>query len=376
MFERLARGLGGSELQSLLLEVMRERARARTPAEVLQQYRRDPFSRPSAIDQRTLVEIDGHLLAAAEGFEAIELSPVAPLGTCSTIALIDQHRVLSALRGTEGVSDPTNVLALECAERLRVAPKTPVHLATSQRVIRAQPVPKLPGYAQHFRIFVLGSAARERADHGFAVEALVLHIRAMMRALDRLEAHGYRFGARRVDLKTTPERAAIGDRVAAELADLTLERKPLEHAYYAGVRYNIWVTAPNGEQTPLIDGGICDWVARLTSNRKHAYVVTGMGAQLVADRFRARPRGETSTNLPASARATAETAASWSAPVLTSLRTAPRRNRARTRSSERRGLAGRPRTRGGTHRARAVRNGGQQKKRRHPRQWRTTRGSR
>src|ERR1700689_2376141 len=135
---------------------MHRRAKVRAPADVLAQYRRDGFCKPAATDQRPSVASDGHLLAAADGFEAIELSPVAPLGACSSFALTDQNRVLSALRSTEVVSDPTNVLALECSLRLRARPSaTPVHLATSQRVIRAQPVPKLPGYALHFRLFVL-----------------------------------------------------------------------------------------------------------------------------------------------------------------------------------------------------------------------------
>src|SRR5688572_24166709 len=90
--------LAGSELQSLLLEVMRKRAQTRTPHEVLAQYRRDRFVRPAEIDQRISVELDHHLLAAATDFAAIELSPVTPLGTCSTVAPTDQHRVLSALR--------------------------------------------------------------------------------------------------------------------------------------------------------------------------------------------------------------------------------------------------------------------------------------
>ena len=111
-FERLAAELSGSELQSVLLEVMRRRAGARAPAGVLAQHQRDGFCRPAAVDQRTSVALDAELLAAAEGFEAIELSPVAPLGTCSTVALTDQNRVLSATRATEVVSDPTNVLAL------------------------------------------------------------------------------------------------------------------------------------------------------------------------------------------------------------------------------------------------------------------------
>jgi hypothetical protein len=284
-FERLASELSGSELQSVLLEVMKRRANDRAPAEVLAHYRRDGFCRPATIDQRTSTAIDGHLLASAEGFEAIELSPVAPLGACSAVAPTDQNRVLSALRSTEIVSDPTNVIALECALRLRANPAVPVHFATSQRVIRAQPVPKVSGYAPHFRIFVLASGGGETKDHGFTVDALVRHVRTMQGALDRLERNGYAFGARRIDVLATQERAKLGDRVAEALGAIAT-RKPLEHPYYSGgLRYMLWVTAPDGAELPLVDGGAFDWLGKLTSNRRAVYVATGAGAQLIAFRF-------------------------------------------------------------------------------------------
>jgi hypothetical protein len=287
-FERLASELSGSELQSLLLEVMHRRAAARAPAEVLAQYGRDGMCRPAAVDQRTSVALDGHLLASAEGFEAVELSPVAPLGACSAVALTDQNRVLSALRSTEIVSDPTNVLALECALRLRAAPDSSPHFVTTQRVIRAQPVPKVPGYAPHFRIFVLASGGSEAKDHAFTVGTLVRHIRVMLASLDRLERHGYSFGARRVEVLATPERASLGDRVAEAIGTST--RKALTHPYYTGgLRYTIWVTAADGEQLPLVDGGTFDWLARLLSNRRAVYVASGAGAQLIALRFARRP---------------------------------------------------------------------------------------
>jgi len=282
-FERLAAELSGSELQSVLLEVMQRRAKGRTPADLIAQYKRDPFCRPAAVDQRTSVAVDAQLLAAAEGFEAIELSPVAPLAACSAVALTDQNRVLSATRTTEIVSDPTNVLALECALRLRGDPTTPVHFATSQRVIRAQPVPKLPGYSSHFRIFVLASGGSETKDHSFT-----RHVRTMLGALDRLERDGHSFGARRVDVLATPERATLGDRIAESLGPMA-SRKPLTHAYYSGgLRYMLWVTAPDGTELPLVDGGAFDWLAKLTSNRRAVYVATGAGAQLVSLRFRAQ----------------------------------------------------------------------------------------
>ena len=227
-FETLATGFTGSQLHSVLLEVMQRRARTRSPMDVLAQYRRDAYCCPAPIDLRASLAVDNHLLTAAEGLPRRQLSPVAPLGTCSAVAITDQNRVLSALRMTEVVSDPTNVLALECALRMRACQATPVHLATSQRVVRAQPVPKKPGHSQHFRVFVLASGGRESKDHAFTVDTVVRHVRTMLGALERLERYGYSFGRRRVDVLATSERKQLGDRVAKALGDVA-SRKPLEH---------------------------------------------------------------------------------------------------------------------------------------------------
>jgi hypothetical protein len=280
-FELLASRLPLAELKSLLIEVLRERARTRSGPNVLEQYRADGFCRPAAVDQRLSVAIDGELLAAAMGFEAIELSPLAPLAGTSSFALTDQNRVVSTCRGTEVVSDTTNVLALECAERLRRAPGATIHLATSQRVVRAQPFPKLPGYAPHFRLFALASAGIERKDHALIIETLTRHVRTLLAALERLENRGYTFGARRLELLATEDRAVLADRIAANL-QLDVRRELLQHPYYsAGLRFKLSVTTPDGQELPLADGGAFDWVARLTSNRRAVFVASGLGAQLV-----------------------------------------------------------------------------------------------
>ncbi|MBW8757507.1 MAG: hypothetical protein JF586_07850 [Burkholderiales bacterium] len=282
-FERLASGLAGTALQSLLLDVMQARAASRSASELVAQYGRDAFCAPAAVDLRAMLAIDAQLLAAAEGFEAIELSPVAPLGACSVVGPTDQHRVLSALRATEVVSDPTNVLALECAQRLRARAWSDQHLATSHRVMRAQPVPRLPGHAQHFRLFALASGGVERQDHGFTVDAITLHVRTLLAGLDRLALQGHALGPRRVEILATPDRQALGDRLAGLLG---AERGPLEHPYYSGgLRYRVWVTAPDGMELPLGDGGSFDWLGRLTSNRRAVFVGSGLGSQLIALRF-------------------------------------------------------------------------------------------
>lgn len=292
--QQLSAGLSGTELQSLLLEVMQQRAHRRSPADVMAQYQRDGFVQPASADLRVSLAIDQHFLAVMPEFEAIELAPVAPLGTCSAVALTDQHRVLSALRSCEVVSDPTNLMALECGKRLRAEPRQAVHLATSQRVVRAQPQRNLPGFAPHFRMFALASAGRETKDHAFTVETLLLHMRSMQRALDRLAAHGFRFGARRIVVLATNERERLATRVVEALrsSGVPVSQERLDHAYYSGgLRYQIWVspqpTAAGSSESelPLVDGGVFDWLTKLNANRRAVFVASGAGTQLLALRF-------------------------------------------------------------------------------------------
>lgn len=284
--EALTQGLPPNELWSLLLGVLEARAAQRTPAMVRQQWENDRFVQPSAIDQRTLNHLDSHLLAAASDFEALELSPVAPLGACSTVALTSQKRILSTARGTEVVSDPTNVLALECAKRLRAAPDAIVKLATSHRCLRAQPVPKRPGFAQHFRMFCLASAGREQKDHGFLTGALIEHIRTHIAALDRLEKNGYHFPDRQLRLLATPERMHLAQRLATAITDIPIVVTPLEHQYYDGLRFMLEVSTPAGDAIPFIDGGAFDWLRKLLANERMVFVASGMGSQIAAFLFR------------------------------------------------------------------------------------------
>jgi hypothetical protein len=288
-WEALADGLPPSRLWSLLMDVVEARAARRRPSDVAAQWQGDRFVQPSIVDQRTLVEVDRHLLAAASGFDAIELSPVAPLGVCSMMGRASQHKVLTALRGTEVVADPTNVMALECARRVRRNPSATVRLATSHRCVRTQPLPPDPAFTANFRIFCLASAALERGDHAVVVSALVEHVTTILQAFDRLEQHGFAFPNRRVTVLAAEPRAALGDRIASGIAVAPVERARLDHPYYSGgLRFQINAGATGGGGFPLADGGAFDWVATLTSNRKAVYVASGIGSQLVALLFRTR----------------------------------------------------------------------------------------
>lgn len=287
-YAALAQGLAASELWSLLLGVLEQRATQRSAPSVLKQWENDRFVCPAYIDQRTLNQLDSHLLAAASAFEALELSPLAPLGVCSAVALASQNKIVSTVRGTEVVSDPTNLLALESARRLRKSSET-VKLTTNHRCVRAQAVPKVAGFAAHFRLFCITTAGRERKDQAFLVESLCEHIQTHISALNRLEQHGYDFPNRRVTILATPERKALGERIAGgvgSLAGTSVVFETLAHDYYDGLRFMISARAVSGEQLPLIDGGAFDWLRKLTSNNKLVFIASALGSQLAAYLYR------------------------------------------------------------------------------------------
>jgi hypothetical protein len=284
-YAALTKGLAASELWSLLLGVAEQRAAQRSAALVLQQWERDRFVCPAYVDQRTLNQLDSHLLAVASGFEALELSPLAPLGSCSAIALASQNKIVSTIRGTEVVSDPTNLLALESARRLRKNRRQSVKLTTNHRCVRAQPVPNDAGYAAHFRLFCITSAGHERKDQGFLVESLSEHIQTHLSALNRLEQHGYGFPDRSIKILVTPERKILAERIASGVhAPVLIE--PLTHDYYDGLRFMISARSSSGEHLPLIDGGAFDWLRKLTSNNKLVFVASALGSQLAAYLYR------------------------------------------------------------------------------------------
>ena len=285
-YEVLTRELPASRLWSLLLDVADARAAARRPASLMEQWDRDRFVSLGAVDQRTQLEVDRHLLAVASAFESIELSPVAPLGVCSSMGRASQNKVLSALRGTEVVADPTNVMALECARRLRRDPQTVVRLATSHRCVRAQEIPKVPGFSAHFRIFCLAAAGLERGNHAFVVGAIAEQIAVMLDALERLEQHGFAFPERRVTVLASESEAALGDRIAENVGGAPVARDVLDHRYYDGLRFQISARTAGGVDMPIIDGGAFDWVARLASNNKAVFVATGAGSQIIPLLFR------------------------------------------------------------------------------------------
>ena len=179
----LADDLAGNELTTLLLHLLRRRAKRRSFSDVLEHATRAPIFAASTADVRRLREVDDCAFEAAIGFEPVELSPVIPLGGAAR-AGVDPNNVLGAVRFAEAAADPAIGLAIHAARRRRSGrPHDVERWCTSQRVLRLQPT-TFPGFSPHFRLFALLTAVRSErrgadvdCEHAALLEQLVVWAR-------------------------------------------------------------------------------------------------------------------------------------------------------------------------------------------------------
>ena len=102
----LAERLEPADLQSLLLNVYTRLAARRPATTVLSDFTANRFVHPSRIRPTQFLEWDRVAFAVLPAeFEALELSPVCPLGTAFVLAELAQDWALSTIRNTEVVSD-------------------------------------------------------------------------------------------------------------------------------------------------------------------------------------------------------------------------------------------------------------------------------
>jgi hypothetical protein len=275
----LEEGLTPTDLQSLLLGVARKRATATTPATVMRRWREDRFVRPSTHDPRRLARVEARLWdLLPEHFDGVNLSPVAPLGTCSAVAAVDQNRMVSTIRNSEVVSDPTNALAVEAAVRRRDAPR--VDLAACHRVLRAQAFDG-PGLSAHFRLFALVSSTRDTGSGRSEAAMLIDHLRFWARVLGEFVRDPW------ISVTAFAPSAAVerlGDTVRPAVAGIELRDDPARThgaGYYAGIA--IGLRALDGTtEVDLGDGGTTYWTARLRGDAKERCVISCVSTERLA----------------------------------------------------------------------------------------------
>jgi len=273
--------LSGSDLRTLLLDVARTRASRVSPADLLRRWREDRFVRPSPSDPRALAALEARMWSLLPtDVEGVELSPVAPLGTCAAVTPQSQDRIVSTVRTTEVVSDSTNALAVEAADRrLRQPESGEVHLAACHRMLRAQRFPA--GFGSHFRLFALVSSARDTGSGATQARLLLRHLGYWRRVLPPEV---------RSELLYTTFDPVLRERVADTVAPAVeiVEQPDRKPGYYVGAA--IRITAGDGE---IGDGGFTTWTAQLMGNAKEICLTSCISTErLAAALSSSKPSGQ------------------------------------------------------------------------------------
>lgn len=280
----LSEQLAGADLTTLLLEVMRRRASAVSPAEVMRRYGRDRFVAPASVEFGHLRRVQDALLAALpDDVEVVELAPLVPLGTHSALAPVNQNRVVSTIRGTEVAADPTTGLALEAASRRRELLRTDptsdrsVRLAAFQRAVRAQRFEEAAAFA-HFHLFGLVTAGRDVGNFVFERESADEHVRFAIEGTLKAGADGIRIELTDFSSRETTLLAAVRESLPST-PEIHVADRPDRRAargYYAGFCFKAFATF-RGATFEVADGGHVDWTQHLLSSRKERLMISGIG---------------------------------------------------------------------------------------------------
>ncbi|QIK72683.1 hypothetical protein G7070_10890 [Propioniciclava coleopterorum] len=273
--DALLRGLTAIELRTILADVARARAAALTPADIIKRWREDRTLAPSTADPRAVLALTQRLWEAVPSdFAGVTLSPLTALGTGAHLGGRGQNRVITTMRGTELIADPTHALALE-ASRQRRNGHARVHLATHARATHA---PDPEDDAAHHLMFALCSSAPDGGGMSTEAELLDLHLDFWREVMGATVPHG------RVQLvvwdatlaQLLEARGSRDDLIVVKGPDKTPWRNP-----YAAAAFRLVVDGK--EPVVLGDGGFVPWTQALTRNRKDRCLVSGISVDALVE---------------------------------------------------------------------------------------------
>jgi hypothetical protein len=276
--------LPGSSLNSLLLELFRIRARKLKPAGLLNEFEKNRFVTTSTVDPIAFKQLEIRCLelARARGFTPITLSPLTVFGTCASVGFVDQNNVLTALRGTEVVSDATNVFALLMATEFKKGrDRAIIKYAATHRHVRTQSLTN-PAFTAHFSIFCMATGGIDTGNFSFELEQLSDHINAHYSVFtnefdkEELVVKVYL----KQDNATFEERLKKVLEAFKERIHIKIEKQADAGDYYKLARFRFFLQRGEGEIN-LSDGGFVDWTQKLIPNKKHRLIISGVGTELI-----------------------------------------------------------------------------------------------
>ncbi|MEM7103468.1 MAG: hypothetical protein AAF502_10085 [Bacteroidota bacterium] len=291
LFKTLTEDLSSSDFQSLLLEVYKKRTDALSASQVFKQYCSSRFVPPVQYPAEAMLQLEQYVYSIRpEGFEAIELSPVGPLGNCSVVATVSQNKVLSASRNLELVADATNMMALEAAKRRKgQGSKATVKLCTSHRHIRTQQLAS-PEHSAHFKIFCAVTAGRDEGAFSFELRELQEHLSYHIGILSH---PAFGFNPQQIEIRLTRlnqhlSQALIIEQLINPLQDIHEgvlfkfdPERETGRGYYQCLCFKINVSIPGKGEFEFGDGGFTNWTQQYLGNKKERFLISALGTEII-----------------------------------------------------------------------------------------------
>jgi len=286
LVDDLSSKLSASELNTLLLELFSMRAKKITPAVLLKQFEKNRFTSPSEVDTINFIEFEMRCLnlAKSKGFKPITLSPLTPFGTCSAVAFVDQNNVLTSLRGTEVVSDATNVFAMLIAKELKQKRDNRIiKYAATHRHVRSQALSN-PAFTAHFGIFCLATGGRDTGSFSFELDQIMDHINVHF----SIYSNEFDLKSETLLLKiflkdgneTFHEKLNEVIKTINSSVPIQIEKQLNPGDYYKLVQFKFFIVR-NEQEINLSDGGFVDWTQKLIPDKKHRLLISGVGTELI-----------------------------------------------------------------------------------------------
>ena len=272
-----------SDLNSLLLRLFEMQANQTSPAAVVKAFEQNRFSSPSELDPVAYHLLEAGFLAAAQknGIRPVLLSPAAPFASCAAFGCVHQNNVVSATRGTEILSDPTNMLAILMAAQLKrkeISNQTPLHHCATARVLRAQVFPNTRRHFSHFGIFCIVSSGKDGGSFLCEMDLLQKQLAYYKELL--VEKYDAQLSIACKKRGGFPD--AFFDSVTQLMQNtfpdvpLSFDAEPEENHYYQGMQFKLFMEKEN-DTIEIGDGGFVDWIQRMTGNKKERCLISGIG---------------------------------------------------------------------------------------------------
>lgn len=286
--------LSFGELQSLLIKVFELKAKKKHFKDILNEYNSNRFTRSSDINPIIHRNLELKVFSLLPNdFVTIDLSPLTPLGTSSTLTTVHQNNIVSTIRNVEVAADTTNVLALECANRrnelLKSATKNAdtIKLCSSQRVTRGQ-LFQNKDFSAYFNVIALCSAGKDAGNSIFEMtnleEHIMFYIKLIEEIVDKNEVN-------RIVIKffcyEGLDNHRLIENIKGKLADKRYvhfkieENSEFGRNYYRRLRFMISVINKSNLEFDYIDGGFTDWTSKLLSNKKERLLTSGIGTDFL-----------------------------------------------------------------------------------------------